>query len=188
MTATSLIADAQQSTRRFEDLRLALTLTESQMARLEELAPAAAARARIPFQEAARLRYEVMDDAQRNKLAGIRTLVFNPGDVARLAARLGLVNLKDWERRFGGTYLFNSVRPYFEYTETTDVPLSRTQAERLEKLQQADPRTLLSRTVVMEILDSKQIARLAAFDEELQVASEAIELGLFAPAGEVLCH
>ncbi len=57
------------------------------------------------------------------------------GDAAKLAARLGLINLKDWERRFGGTCLFYEIQPYSDYAEPSELSLSPAQAERFQQLQ-----------------------------------------------------
>src|SRR6202034_1573351 len=73
-------------------------------------------------------REQNLDDAQRAKITSIRKVLYS--DAAKLEARLGLINQKDWERRFGGTCLFYGLQPYHSYTNLTS-----DQADRFEQLQ-----------------------------------------------------
>ena len=208
-------------------VRHALALSDAQILQLEELN-------RRPSWEVTRLREAVLDDRQRATLASIRKVLY--GDVAHLAARLGLIDQKDWERRFGQTCLFGEIRQYIYYTKQysgtpLELYLSPAQAEQFEKLERERDTPIWAQIrakdierdallnsgstkdspavvqlglatnqlsahlndplplgVVMSILDSDQKAKLAGFESELQVAAEAVQLGLIERAGEILCH
>ena len=179
----------------FQAVKQALALSDAQITQIQQVRP------HWP-DEAVRLRAAILDDAQRAKLASIRKVLY--GDTAHLAARLGLINRQDWEQRFGQTCLFGEIRQYIYYTKRysakpLELYLSPAQAERFERIQREreallnagstkDTHAPLPRDVVMSILDSIQKAKLAEFESELQVAAEAVQLGLIESAGEVLCH
>jgi hypothetical protein len=220
--AGCLIALSLAGQGRFETLQHALALSDQQIAQLQQVKP-------WPPNEATRLRGAILDDAQRTKLTSIRKVLY--GDMAHLAARLGLINQKDWERRFGGTCLFYEIHEYASYTRPSDLSLSTAQAERFEQIQrerdspawaesrakgmqrealvnsgspkdspevvalgleinqlQARMHDPLPRDTVMSILDSDQKAKFAEFEIQLEVASQAVQLGLIEYMGEVLCH
>jgi hypothetical protein len=156
---------------RFQAVKQALDLSDEQMARIQTH------------------RDPTLSDAQRARLVSIQKIL--GGDAAKPEARLELINQKDWERRFGGTCLFAMSRRYIDYT-TGDVPLSRAQAEQFSAIKfdawQEIRAKRKQRDVVMSILDATQKAKLAEFESELQIAAEAMELGLIERGGEILCH
>ncbi len=166
--SVTLIARGQESVRRYDALKQALGLRDEQLSQLQEKRPV------------------TLDDSQRAKLVEIRR-VFDRWDAAAMTIEFGLIDQEQWP---GGTLC--DFYPIRAYAFTAELGLSDGQSRQLEELKEttraagAKPPHGAARTV----LDEAQRAKLAAFEGELQLASEAIALGLIPrPArGEILCH
>jgi hypothetical protein len=238
-TVTSLSVLGQVSGNRYEALKQALGLRDSQVWQLQQVSraaitinrptPAAARRAinrtNVLTQNGYSLRDPILDDSQQTKLAVIEK-VLDRSDTASLAITLGLISAQRWP---GRSLCYYPIRAY-----ASELGLSESQVWQLERLQQAareplyaqitekenrrleflnsggsaDSPTVVQliseisklqkqaaetrpeRDLALAVLDDTQKAKLAAFETALQLAREAIELGLTPdpPKGEVLCH
>ena len=163
--AVALSLLGQESGKRYDALKQALGLSDAQLSQLQQKRPTG------------------LDDSQRAKLAEIKK-VWDRWDAAALAIEFGLIDEKQWT---GGALC--DFYPIRSYAYAKELGLSDAQAQQLEQLRQASgsrPR----RDAARAVLDETQRAKLGELENQLQLASEAIDLRLIAaPArGEILCH
>jgi hypothetical protein len=158
----------QESGNHYEALKQALGLSDAQLSQLQQRRPTA------------------LDDSQRTSLAAIRK-VLDRWDAADLALGVGLIDEKLWPA--GMLCPFSSVRAY---AYAKELGLSDAQVAQLDQLGQTAraTHTVPPRDLALAVLDDTQKVKLAEFETALQVANEAIELGLILKRGrpEVLCH
>jgi hypothetical protein len=159
----------QESGKRYDALKQALGLSDAQVSQLQQRTPL------------------VLDDAQRAKLPAIQK-VWDRWDAVAFAIQLGLIDEKLWP---GGsaTLCFYPIRAS---AYATELGLSESQLRQLDQLKEAARATHSRppRDLALAVLDETQRGKVTAFETALQVANEAIELGLIPRPmhGEVLCH
>ena len=124
----------------------------------------------------------VLDELQRATLGEIKIVLDRWSD-ATAAVGLGLIAGTDWPGT--GLCVFDPVGSYASYSFARQLDLTETQIRELREIRRAGPRPELARS----ILNPVQRAKLAEFERSLQLAREAIDLGLiFRPGGEGLCY
>jgi hypothetical protein len=192
----------QESGKRFDALKQALGLSDAQVSQLQQARPAAVTRpapagspvaiypagrfSGTPRPAANEDALRVLDDSQRGKLAAIKNIL-DRWDAGALTTAFGLIDEKQWP---GGTLC--DFYPIRTYAYAKELNLSDSQERQLEELREtaraagAKP----PHDAAQAVLDEAQRAKLASFEGELQLAGEAIELGLIPRPlrGEVLCH
>jgi hypothetical protein len=200
----ALNAAAQEPANRYDALKHALGLSDTQLSQLQQKPPPANARpaptggavaiysaggfGRMPKQPAANEEsLRILDDSQRTKLAAIQK-VWDRWDAMAFTIEFGLIDEKLWP---GGsaTLCYSPIRAYAYVAE---LGLSEFQILQLEQLKEA-ARATHSRPphdLALAALDGSQRANLTAFETALQVANEAMELRLIPTPlhGEPLCH
>ena len=162
--AASLSVLAQVPGSRYEGLKHALGLTDSQVWQLQHRSPEG----------------RILNDSQQAKLTAIER-VLDRSELASLAITIGFIDIRQWP---GGPLCHYPIHVY-----ASELNLSDSQVERLERLRQASdikPR----RDPALSALDDTQKAKLAAFETAVHLASEGVELGLIprSRGGELLCH
>ncbi len=182
----------------FDAIKSALGLTDSQLAQLQQkpaapvarpapagnptptpLYPAGGFSGRMrQAQNEAALR--LLDDSQRARLAEIGKIL-NRGDEAAFAIGLGLITDAQWP---GGCLC--AVRGY---RDAADLGITDAQAQLLDRIMQS-VNAKDRREPALAVFDETQRAKLAEFETAIQLAREAIALGLIprVPKGECLCH
>lgn len=205
--ATMLTGVGQTSGSPFEALKHAIGLSDSQVLQLQQESPAAArsrtrtmdspsasafrqrigdaAGARnLPAETVDSLQDSILDDSQRIKLAAIKK-VLDHRDAAALALEFGLISRRQWP----GGPLCDSY-PIGAYAYASDLGLSESQRLQFSQLKREaeSAGTTPRHDLALAVLDETQKASLAAFENALLLASEAVELRLISIAvGEILC-
>jgi hypothetical protein len=166
LASVSLALAAQPFSDRYAPLIRALTLTDAQIAQLQQNSPAPAKPTPPPP-----LRDATLDAAQRARLAEIDK-EYNDLHMRAGAIVMGLLDKSKW----GGGFL--CYYPVFVYAKAFDL----TDAQVQELSFGGRPATV--------VLNDAQKAKVAAFEADLELGREAVELHLIATPnwGEVLCH
>ena len=177
----------------FAELKRALGLSEPQIVELQQrliviaTAPTSADRisAERPIAGAA-ARTEgpgmtldvILDGSQRTKLKTI-TEVFNRWRMADLAITAGLISARQWP---GSTLCLLPIS-----STATELALTDSQVSQLEELRRGGDVT--RRGLAMALLSDSQKAQIWNLEDEMELASEAIKMGLIPrpPKGEPLC-
>jgi hypothetical protein len=186
---------AQPPDHRYEALQQALALSDPQISQLRQQSPAPIPTDRQTTRSASRRagnfgqftpqqwdssrRDRILDSSQQAKLVTIAK-VLDRYELAALAITAGLIDAQEWP---GATLCFYPIS-----VSAAALALRDSQVQDLERLRQATPKP--PRDEALAVLDDSQRANLAAFQTALQLARQAIELGLLPdpPKGEILCH
>jgi hypothetical protein len=177
----------------YDALKHALTLSDAQLDKLKQNRPTDIAR-QPEREEASRLQREQLTDAQKTKLTAIAK-VTERTKAAASAIDLGLLSEEQWPTNLVCAHFGVDADPAkafgaeFGLTSKQIEQLSQLWDDAQHPLHGAEPGPP-SYEAAVAVLDAAQKAKLTAFENEIQIANEAIELGLLAvlKVGEPLCH
>jgi hypothetical protein len=198
---------AQTQAGQYDEIKAALGLADSQLAQLQQKpaapvprpapggnsaptpiyppAPMGGLPGRMmqPAQNEAALR--VLDDSQRAKLAEIRK-VLDRWDAAAFEVGIGLIADEEWP---GGGCLCAFYSQVRAYRYSTELGITDAQAQQLDRITQS-VKAKDRREPALAVFNDAQRARLRTFEAGIELAREAMELGLIPrmPKGECLCH
>lgn len=170
-----------------EALQRLLGLSDSQIAEILQKKPKRMAIDLETRNETAdRFRRLVLNEQQIAKVVAVEKVLDNR-DAAAVWIGLGLMRETRWP---GNALCVNyPAATYASYPfASSELALTPSQAQRFEQLRQQ--RDKAAEDLRRQVLTEEQKKRLAAFEADVQIASEAIELGLIATPtkGEILCH
>lgn len=178
---------AQAPTNRYDALKQALSLSDSQLMQFQQRSPAPNPMNHSDAGMAARAEWDslldrLLDDSKRTKLQVIGK-VFDRYAIASQTISLGLIKAEQWH---GQTLCLQ------DYYPASELGLGESQVWQLKQLQYTarETKTAPQRGLALALLNKSQKAILAEFETALQLASDAIECGLIPepPKSEVLCH